>query len=512
MGPTITATVYGTAAVLAAYFFRPRILRFNAELRAGLFWLVSTPILFLIVTPLFALILCGVFLAALAPMRADDRAAFYVMTIAAVPPDLFGWIPFPGLNYLISLTLPKVACLCLLAPAIFLNASPPARRFAPAAGVFMITLTVLFSLQEFRSANLTSSLRATVDYMLLFALPFMGLIRLVRTRADIEKIFAGFVFVALIFFFTAAISQATKWNFYTFLLERAGQPIFAERRFGFLRVSVTLVNTFVGFVMSLGLIGVEYFRAQRQLGALTAWTLRALFLGTALITFSRGAWVAVAAAAMTFYFFAHFPRGARPILIAFAVFVVAPLAVGYLMTTDLDRLDPFGTFEYRRKLVEAAFVQFQEKPFFGDPHFLESGNFDHLYQGQGIIDVVNYYIQILMAHGLFGLGLFIAMHSAVLIGALNLGKSVMGSGDRALELQRAAIVAANISYLLMMATISAISLGAHLGVLIVAISTAFLAATRLERAAEGLSESAAASSKSPKRAIDPGAVAGDLYG
>lgn len=484
MGPALAGTIYGALGIIAAFIFRPRFGDTKTSARAAMFWLVSTPVLFLIPQSLAALVICAAILAILAPRGFDDRAAFYMMTLVAVPSAVAGVIPFPGLNHLFVLNFPEAACLVLLVPALILGKPPKAARYAPTIGIMVIILTILFSIQEFRSANLTSGLRATIENILHYALPFMALIRLAPTTASFEKIFSAFVFIAVIFFFSAVVSQVTSWNFYTFLTERHGVPTFADFRQGLLRVSVTVIPVLVGYVMTVGMIVVEYFRIRRKIGALMTWFYRGAFIAATVITVSRGAWLAMALGLLTFYFFAKAPRSVRSPLIALSILFLFPTAIYFTMTADLNTIDQYGSFEYRRELLRTSLEQVWARPFFGDPFYLDSGRFDHLYQGQGIIDVVNYYVQLMLEHGLVGLGLYLWAFGAAIFGLLSLGKFVRRDNARELELQRAVMLSAIAAYLVTMATVSAVSLASHFGIIILALSAAFIGAARAEYGAK----------------------------
>jgi O-antigen ligase len=503
VGATIAGTAYATIAIVAAFVLRPRFATSPAVLRGYLFWFVAAPVLFILPLPLAALAICGGALAFLAPRELDDRAAFYLLALFAIPASYGGLIPFPGLNYLIYLDFPKLAALILLLPVIALAPVPNSLRHAPTAGAVLVAVTILFSLQEFRTANLTSGLRVTFYNVLLYLVPFAALVRLLPSRESFEKVFQTFAVLGVIFACSAGVSQVIDWNFYTYLAERLGDIQFADFRAGILRTGVTTAPTFAAYIAALGLLGVEYFRARRKCGLFTAWMYRGLFIVAAFITGARGGWLAMTGAVAAFWFFAHAPRALRPPALFIGFFVCLPALFVFLMTTDLSRFDRYGSFEYRRELLEASFVQIRERPLFGDPHYIESGNFSHLVQGQGIIDIVNYYLQIVLEQGIVGLALYAAAFLAAAIGLLGLGRHVTTfPPDDPFELQRAVLLAALLSYLAMMGTISAVSFGAHIGVLLLALSTAFVAAARKE-----IGEQAPARATAPAGA----AAAGDLY-
>lgn len=478
MGASIAATAYIFTATLAAYFLRPRFADSPATLRAMIFWFAVTPFLYFIYPILGALFFAGILLIALAPKGAEDRLIFYLIALFAVPLEMQSAIPFPGINYLLAVDFPLIACLILLAPVLAGAKRPVAARHAPAPGVFILLMTALFSILLFRTENITNGLRGVIDYAFLYAIPFMAIIRMAPDLDRFDKVFAGLLTLNIIWACLAFVSEATDWNFYTLLIERHGLGILADVREGVLRVRNTVMPVLAGYVAVLGLLSIEYFRAQKRVGLLAAWFYRFLFTATAIFSFSRGAWLALGVAVVTYFFFTKFPRGLRPISIAIGVAFLLPAVTLYALQSDLNRLDPYGSFEYRQELLRTSIDYIGRYPLFGDANYRESGAFDHLYQGQGIIDIVNLYLGIALSRGLVGLGLFLGGFISVGIGLLRLGKIVRRANDTVLECQRAVLLGALSSYLALVATVSGVSLVLHLGIAILALSTAFLAAAR----------------------------------
>lgn len=503
MGPTIAAAVFAAFAIASAYVLRPRLGDDAGVRRAFFFWFGATPLLFFIYPILGNLAAVAALLALLAPKSADDRLVYYLIALFAVPDGIRAQIPFPGINYLIVIDFAMIACLVLLAPAAATMRRPPAARYAPAAGILLLMLTILMSVLEFRTGTMTNGLRASVEFVLFLALPYMAIIRLAPSLERFDKIFSAFLAIALICSCAAIVSEATHWNYYTHLTERHGLSSFADVREKLLRVSVTTNPALVGVVAGFGLLTIECFRARRKIGRIAAMAYRALFATTALFSFSRGAWLATAIGVLVYYFFSKFPRGLRPIVLAFALVAAIP-ATSFLMRADLSRIDPFGTFEYRRELLNASMAQIRERPLFGDPHFLESGNFDDLVQGRGIVDVVNYYLQITLEHGIVGLTLFFGAFAAVLIGLLRLGAGIQRDNDVELERLRALMLAVIAVYLVMIGTMSGVSLIPQVGVAVLALGAAFVGAARA--AGEGRAGGAGRGAAAPR----PAEMMGDL--
>lgn len=485
MGASIAAIFYLGVATIAAYLLRPRAVDNQGSVRALVFWLAIAPVMFALYSFAGVLVIAALVFLALTPRQREERAGYYLAALFAVPTGIATTIPFPGINYLIDVDFAKLAALLLFVPAIVTASRPEAARRAPAAGLWVFALVALLSIQLFRTENITNGLRGSIDYALLFAAPYMAIIRLAPGAERFDKVFAAFMALGLVTASIAIVSEAIGWNFYTYPVERHGAGLFADNRGGILRVNVTTIPMLVGFSSALGLIAVGYFRGEKKLGAMSAWFYRGMLMAAALFTYSRGAWLAAGIGFATYYLFTRFPRGLRPLAMGAGVFIAAPAATFFAMSSDLDRFDPYGTFEYRRQLLEASLVQVRQHPMFGDPHFLTSGNFSHLVQGQGIIDIVNYYLQIVLEHGLIGLGLYLAAFLSVVIGLLRLGKEVRRHGDAGFERQRAAMLSALAAFLVMIATVSGVSLIPHVGVALLGLGAALLAAGRAKYAATG---------------------------
>lgn len=497
MGTIIAASLFTSIAIVAAWFIRPRFADSPATMRACLFWLISSPLLFLIYPLMGELLLCAILLIALTPKDMDARAAFYILALFAIPSPVQAPVPFPGINYLVVLNFPMIACFALLAPTLAFPRAPVAARYAPVTGVLVILLTLLVAAQEFRAENLTNGLRFALDDFILYALPFMAILRLSQERAATENVISAFLTLGLIMACLAFISEAVDWNFYTFITERHGMAALADFRQGILRVSATVIPILVGFVATLGLIAVDYYRDEKKGSMVMAWFYRAILAVAIIFTFARGAWLAAMVAWFTYFFFTKFPRGVRPIAIAVGLFVVLPAAIAFVLNADLGRYDPYGTFEYRRELLNASVVQFKQHPIFGEPHYRDSGNFEHLYQGQGIIDIVNHYVHILLKHGAVGFALYIGAFVSVILALLSLGKIVRRDDNKTLERQRAFLLAAIISYLAMIATVSGVSVIQETGVFLIAVATAFVAAARKESMEAALTTSGGDGGETP---------------
>jgi O-antigen ligase len=77
-------------------------------------------------------------------------------------------------------------------------------------------------------------------------------------------------------------------------------------------------------------------------------------------------------------------------------------------------------------------------------------------QGQGIIDIVNSYIQITLRYGLVGLGLFAGFFALTMLGILRAMRLIKDKGSEEHLLGRA-LLATQVSILVIITTVSSIS-------------------------------------------------------
>lgn len=473
MGPQLTAIALGVSCVVAAFLFRPRGYPFFT--RAAAYWIVIQPAIFFLAAPIAELLICGVLLAALQPSKASDRAAFYLLALPAAPITIAAPITFPGINYLIILDYAKVVCIVALF-SLLLTARPgDARRRMPAAGAIFVSMAMLYAVQAAVSVSVTEGMRSLVNTLLLYAIPYVALARAVAAEEKFDKFVATLLFFALIYAAIAAVSQLRGWNFYSLAGLDGSAPI---ERFGLIRISATSTPFILGYVALLGLLAVDYFRRRKAMQAGVAWLFRAAFLGTLAVTVSRGAWLGAVAGLAVFWFFTRMPRGARPGVALVLVLVAAPLALTTLSTADLSSVDQFGTFEYRQEMVRVSLEQIRERPLFGDVYYLEHPRFAKLIQGEGIVDIVNHYLEIALAHGLVALALYAAAWFNVIAALLSLGKILKNGGAPELEQQRAFLLATLVSILVIFATTSAGAIATHLSIAMLGISAGFVARVR----------------------------------
>lgn len=477
MGPYITATGLAVGSALLGYLLRFRGIPNPAALRAIMVWIAVAPVIFFFkAAPMLSLAIAGVILLVLAPGRPTQRAMYYIMTLPAAPIVIAANIPFPGLNYLITIDFPKIAAAAILVPLLFIPVASRVKRLQ-SADLIILLFTLFAAVQMVFAFNFTSGLRVFVDLLLLNLIPFVALSRAFATADDGAASAIVWLFLAGIFSAVAVATQIWSWNFYTF----ATPSFFGQVRDGIVRVSGT-TNPFVfGLIVVLGMGAVELIRREKRMSASFAWFWRIVLAVALILSTARGAMLAAVAMYATFWYFTRFPRAARAAGIMATIFVIAPLAFVVLLNIDFQAVDKYGTFEYRRQLLLASYDQIAANPIFGDPFFADSPIMQKMRQGEGIVDVVNHYLGVTLSYGFVGLALYLATIAAVVQPLLALGRDVRITDDCKMENERAFHLACLAAYFALLTTTSSISLMPHVGAVVLAAAAGFVMRARSSR-------------------------------
>ena len=81
----------------------------------------------------------------------------------------------------------------------------------------------------------------------------------------------------------------------------------------------------------------------------------------------------------------------------------------------IGSVDP-GSVTYRQHLFDNAILVIERNPWFGSADYLLTPEMQDMMQGEHIIDIVNSYLKIALDSGLVGLGFFLSIFAAILIG------------------------------------------------------------------------------------------------
>ena len=144
--------------------------------------------------------------------------------------------------------------------------------------------------------------------------------------------------------------------------------------------------------------------------------------------------------------------------------------------------------DYRADLFDNALIVILRHPLFGSDDYLETPEMQDMIQGQGIIDIVNSYVQIALKAGLVGLAIYLLFFFTVLLGLWSAIRQVPDTEVDLKTLGRA-LLATLCGALLTIATVSNIGQIPYLLWLLTGLSTAYCAIVRGDGRQLGLSVS-----------------------
>ncbi len=226
--------------------------------------------------------------------------------------------------------------------------------------------------------------------------------------------FSMWVLVAILLSAVAIFESAKGWLLYTGINARWGD----ENVFAFLlRAGSLRAQASAGHSLALGLwlaIALPLFMViqRNQVNVSLKLIFGALIVMGLWSTGARGPWLA--ALVSVFVYFGMNPTGATrgvknliKILIVLGVIFVSPLGQIIIPYLPFVGTIDSGNVDYRVRLFEVCMDLISANPFFGNP--FAANQMEGLRQGQGIIDLVNGYLQIAVFHGVIALGLFLAL-------------------------------------------------------------------------------------------------------
>jgi hypothetical protein len=468
MGPNLAAIAFAIASIAGAIFILPRDMFFGMRYRVAAAWFLGMPLISFVGNPLLLCLILFAFLMAIAPFKPDRRLFLFMALIPVIPLYIQTELPFPGINYLLSVNYYKTAVIALLLPLFFIPlASDLPRQHWSILDLCVLTYILYSTIQIGAYIGLTGGLRFMLDQILVIGIPYFALTRFATRPAIVETCLKGVVVSAVILGAIALTVTAKQWDFYRIV---HFDPIAAavEVRGGFLRVQATLNTHSLGYLLAIAVVCLEYFKFRMRIGFLWLWAMRGVLIGGMYFTGSRGAMVGLVVALAIYVVLSIRNAALRWALIIGGV-IFGSIAAYVLMFGNAAEYDSFGSFTYRQWLLDASLEYIAMYPLFGNVGYIDSGHFDHLVQGQGIIDITNMYLQIALNYGLVGLILFFLpfVITIVRLALLALKKrDEEGAGMYAL------ICGALAGWLVLIATTSDVALTLHLGLAFLALGHA----------------------------------------
>jgi O-antigen ligase len=450
-------------AALVWWLARPIALRFSsaadfARRRAVWFTLVVSAFL----SPNFWLwCLLAVPLLAWGGRKDSNPLGFYLLMLFVIPQIEID-IPIVLVNRLFDLDIYRLLAFCVLIPTAWRLWKARRGQGGVQFGLmdwlvlaFGVLQLVLFIPYETPTNTLRRAFLFFLDTYVLYYVAS----RACTSRRQIQEAMACFCLAAAIMAPIAVFEAAKHWLLYTDLASQwhGGASTFYYTRLGSVRAQASAGDPLaLGYVLAMALGFWLYLKAQIQSTALRTATTLLIWLGL-FASFSRGPWLG--AVVVYFVYAALNPRAISGMFKALVIFFVAAAAVALSpLGTKIQSVLPFmgghvgyDSLLYREALLQRSWELFQQHPWLGNPFVLTQ--MEDLRQGEGIIDLVNAYVQVGLFNGLIGLLLFVGFILHALFKAYRFARRTVRT-DPELALMGASLVACIVGTMIMLATCS----------------------------------------------------------
>lgn len=387
-------------------------------------WLIVVTLAFVLGNIWLFVALFLLFVMLILPKQPTESVLFYLLLLCALP-MLSVVIPFVGIQYLFELNYPRLLCICFLLLQYF-RSRLPTPLFSLKPDFWVMAFLLLISFASYRDNTFSNALREIFLYILDIFIPYCLLSRFLSNTSQLNRAFLALAIGLLPTVFVAIAETIKHWHLYKHLtLVLTGKPpLFSyDVRGGTLRATSIFKGPIIlGYAMLLELGLLLYLKPLIKNPKI--YYLLLMMSGLALLSsVARGPWIAAALAFAVFLW-----TGPNPIK-SLTIYFISTLGGLYLLSLTeaghkfIDLLPFIGsirsdTIDYRAKLLEVSWVVFQKKPLFGDTNFIVAPEMGVMLQGQGIIDIVNSYVNIALKYGIVGLFLFLAIFFTLMLNCL----------------------------------------------------------------------------------------------
>lgn len=378
--------------------------------------------------------------------RVPKNAVIYYLLLLCALPILMKDIPAIGIRFLFQLTYPRLLTLTLLFLPYFTR-RPPIPLFANKTDKWMMMYLILISFAAFRGDSFSNAFRTIFLYFLDIFLPYFMLSRYLADQNQLNRGLIAFLIGIAPTACVAIFETLKHWHLYiplTRVLTGKDPSFTYDVRAGGLRASSIFKGPIIlGYTMVIGIGIYMYFKPLMSNPKVTKLVGLAL-LGGLLAPMARGPWIACLAAVIAFIW-----TGPNPFKQLTAMGFLGVISLPILAMTEkgakLLELIPFlgtiraDTIDYRERLLDVGIKVFKKHPWLGSTNFREDRDMQELVQGQGIIDLVNSYLQIGLSYGAIGVVLFLCIFGGMLIRCYFIIKKIPPQEADLIRLGRACI-------------------------------------------------------------------------
>lgn len=375
--------------------------------------------------------------------RDTNPLAFYLILMTVIP-SIGIQIPTTGLgiNQLFELDILRLLSFCVLIPAALrIRKSKDPDRTHGLQGTDLLLLcfgllTVVLYVapddpsQAYSHSSYTNALRQAFLFIADTYVLYYVASRSCTNRRAIVDALASFCLACTVMSVIAGFESVKHWLLYTDLYRRWGGDQLEQAylfRAGLLRAVASTGNALIlGYLLAVAFGFWLYLQSHLKRLVPRVAVAAVLWLGV-LASFSRGP---LLGALLIYFSYAAFRPGGTSrlikaglvFLVVAAVFLASP--VGDKITATLPFMgghEAQGTLTYREQLLARSWQLIQAHPYLGDQQALSK--MQDLRQGQGIIDVVNTYVEVTLFYGFVGLAIFLAFILSGLSKAIAVARS-----------------------------------------------------------------------------------------
>ncbi|MCC5869124.1 MAG: O-antigen ligase family protein [Gammaproteobacteria bacterium] len=351
-----------------------------------------------------------------------------------------------------------------LAVVLYRNKNSPA-AVSRGTDVALLGLLLVMFIKHALDDSVIGTARQAFYLAIDIWVPYYVASRALTTIQQFRQVAAALLLATMIVALLAVFESARFWLLFESLRQPLGLPIglpmyLLRVEGGALRANVSLGNAIVlGYVIMVG-FGMYGFLAPRLTPRWKQLAAAACLIAGLGASFSRGPWVGTAA--MMLVMIALGPglgkRLAKAIGAGGVTVVALMLSPHGQRVIDLlpfiGTVDP-GSADYRSRLFEVSMQVFWQNPVFGDTGYLQNPIMEQMRQGQGIIDMVNTYLQIALPYGGIGLLLFLGALLLPLLATWRARRRLLHTHPEAERLGRV-LLATMVGILVTIATVSSI--------------------------------------------------------
>lgn len=399
-------------------------------------------------------------------LRENNPVSLFFFVLFALP---MATIPIPGMgliNIFFHLSHARILELFILLPAFFILIQQKDTLSFGRTGPdkLLATYIILTVALYLRETSITDTFRQAFYLFIDAFLPYFVISRSLKDMQSFRIALISLLVAIMIVALLATFETAKHWLLYHALLDELGLEGMTnyQGRDGALRAVATAGHSIaLGYLMTVG-IGFYLYLKQLIRNKHIRWLGMALLAAGLIASLSRGPWVG---AFFLITVFIATGRNAIPRLMGLLAIAVLGLSLIAVLPggEKVTKFLPFigttdaGTIEYRKNLIDTSVIVIKRNPWFGSVDYLNTPEMESMRQGEGIIDIVNTYIQVALEIGVVGLGLFVGFFALTLLGIYRAMRSIRDRKSEERLLGRA-LLATMVSVLLIIFTVSSIAI------------------------------------------------------